>query len=200
MATVLYIKANAKSDEASRTFQISEKFVEAYKSHHPDDEITTLDLYNEGIHFLSQEDVKLHVPNPGEGKDHPVLKYAYQFFGADKFIFAEPLWNLGIPSILKAYIDYICIANITFHYTAQGPVGLCHGKKAINITTRGGDYSTGKGAEFELGDRYLRTILGFLGITDYTTIAANQLDIVGQDVDALVADAVQKAQDAAKNF
>lgn len=107
---------------------------------------------------------------------------------------------MGIPSILKAYIDYICIANITFHYTAQGPVGLCHGKKAINITTRGGDYSTGKGAEFELGDRYLRTILGFLGITDYTTIAANQLDIVGQDVDALVADAVQKAQDAAKNF
>ncbi|MGE5379860.1 MAG: FMN-dependent NADH-azoreductase, partial [Methylocystaceae bacterium] len=114
--------------------------------------------------------------------------------------FAEPLWNLSIPAILKAYIDYICVAGITFQYTEKGPIGVCSGKKAVNITTRGGEYSEGPGAAFEMGDRYLKTILGFLGITDYTTIAANKLDIAGQDIDAILARTIKQAEDLAKNF
>lgn len=51
---------------------------------------------------------------------YPILKYAYQFLDADKYIIASPLWNLGIPAILKAYIDYICITGITFKYTSVG--------------------------------------------------------------------------------
>jgi FMN-dependent NADH-azoreductase len=200
MSTVLYIKANAKPEGVSRTFKISDEFIETYKKSHPDDEIITLDLYKEGISFLTEEGVMMHNPTPGEGRKHPVLKYAYQFADADKYVFAEPLWNLGIPAILKAYIDYVCVTSITFKYTAEGPVGLCQGKKAINITTRGGDYSSGIAAEMETGDRYLRTILAFLGITDYTAIIADKMDIIGQDVDALVAKAVQDARELAKDF
>ena len=95
MCKVLYIKANAKPEGTSRTFKISEAFIEAYKKDHPEDEIITLDLYKEGISFLTEEGVSMHAPAPGEGKDHPVLKYAYQFLEADKYVFAEPLWNLG---------------------------------------------------------------------------------------------------------
>lgn len=200
MSTVLYIKANAKPEVQSRTFKISEKFIEAYCETNPDDKIITLDLYKEGIGFLSQEGVALHIPNPGEGREHPILKYAYQFVEADKYVFAEPLWNLGIPAILKAYIDYICVTHITFKYTAEGPVGLCKGKKAINITTRGGTYSEGIMASFEMGDKYLRTILGFLGVTDFTTVTAEGLDIIGQNVDTKVNDAIIKAQEIAKKF
>lgn len=200
MSKVLYIKANAKPEGQSRTFKISDAFIESYKQSHPEDEIITLDLYKEGLHFLTEEDVKKHVTAPGQGKDDSVLKYAYQFVEADKYIFAEPLWNLSIPAILKAYIDYICITNITFKYTAEGALGLCAGKKVINITSRGGGYSEGIAAGFELGDKYLRTILGFLGITDFTTIAAELLDVMGQDVDAIVGNAIKKAQDTAKDF
>ena len=200
MSKVLYIKANAKPEGASRTYKISDAFMESYKANHPEDEIITLDLYKEGINFLTQEGVMKHVTQPGEGKDDAVLKYAYQFVEADKYVIAEPLWNLSIPAILKAYIDYICVTNITFKYTAQGPVGLCQGKKVVNISTRGGEYSVAPYADYEMGDRYLRTILGFLGITDFTTIAANQMDVIGQDVDALVGKAIQNAQDVAKNF
>lgn len=201
MATVLYIKANAKPEGQSRTFKISDKFIEAYQHSHPNDTIVTIDLYKEGIQNLSEEAVCLHKPaNPEECRNHPVLKYAYQFLEADKYVFSEPLWNLSIPAILKGYIDYVTVTGITFKYTAQGPVGLCQGKKAINITTRGGIYSEGPFAAMEMGDRYLKTICGFLGIQDYTTICADGLDIIGQDVDAILNKVIDEAAEIAKLF
>ena len=200
MSKVLYIKANPKSDADSRTFTISESFIEAYKNLHPNDEIVIIDLYKENIDFLSTESVNMHKLAPGAYHDHPVLKYAYQFVEADKYVFAEPLWNLGIPAILKAYIDYISVTGITFTYTAEGPKGLCSNKKAINITSRGGMYSDGYMATLEMGDKYLRTILGFLGICDFTTIAAEKLDVIGTDVEDVLNKAIQQAQQAAATF
>jgi FMN-dependent NADH-azoreductase len=201
MSTVLYIKASPRPQGVSRTLTIADKFIEAYRAHHPDDQIISLDLYRTDIHFLSQESQVLHKSQThGEWRDHPVLKYAYQFAEVDKYVFAEPLWNLGVPAILKAYMDYVCVNPITFKYTAEGPVGLCQGKKALNITTRGGEYSAGKFAAWEMGDKYLRTIMGFLGVTDFTTLAADKLDMVGQDVEAIVAAAIQKAQELAPRF
>jgi len=201
MSKVLYIKANAKPEGLSRTFKISDSFIEVYKQNHPEDEIITLDLYKEGIAPLPFGEINdLHAPEPGTGKDHPILKYAFQFLEADKYVIAEPLWNLSIPAILKAYIDYITVTGITFKYTATGPVGLCTGKKAVNIVSRGGNYSIEPFASFEMGDRYLRTILGFLGITDVTTISAEGLDVIGNDVDSIVGNAVTKAKEIAKDF
>lgn len=201
MSKVLYIKANAKPDEESRTFRISESFIKTYKKINPLDEVVTLDLYKEGIDFLPFGQLnELHTPKPGEGHDHPILKYAFEFLEADKYVIAEPLWNLGIPAILKAYIDYVCVTGITFKYTAEGPVGLCKGKKAINITARGGQYSEGPTKEMEMGDRYLRTIFGFMGIVDFETVNADSLDVIGNDVDAIVKSAIEKAEEIARSF
>ncbi|MFA7637066.1 MAG: FMN-dependent NADH-azoreductase [Monoglobales bacterium] len=201
MSKVLYIKANAKEEGESRTFRISDSFIEEYKALNPNDEIITLDLYKEGITFLPVGQLnEIHTPAPDTERDHPVLKYAYQFFAADKYVIAEPFWNLSIPAILKAYIDYVTISGITFKYTADGAVGLCHGKKAVNIVTRGGDYGSGPAAAFEMGDRYLKTIFGFLGITDFRTIAANGLDIIGNDVNAIIEKAISEAKEVAKDF
>ncbi|BEG99062.1 FMN-dependent NADH-azoreductase [Bacteroides sedimenti] len=201
MGKVLYIKANAKQDGKSRTYRISDSFIDTYKETHPEDEVITLDLYKEGIDFLPQDKLmELHVPKSGEGKDHPILKYAYQFVEADKYVIAEPMWNLNIPAILKAYLDYVSVTGITFKYTAEGPVGLCQGKKAVNITSRGGAYLQGPAADFEMGDRYLRTLFGFFGIRDFDTIAAEMLDVVGVDVDAVVGESIKKAQELAKTF
>ncbi|HEX3027072.1 MAG TPA: FMN-dependent NADH-azoreductase [Clostridia bacterium] len=199
MSKILYIKANPKPDAESRTFRISEAFIETYRRSHPDDEIVILDLYREGIVPLSREDLRLHVPKQGESYENTYLNYAYQFVGADKYVIAAPMWNLGIPSILKAYIDYISVTGITFHYTAKGPEGLCRGKKMVHITTTGGDYSSPQTAGYEMGDRYLRTIMGFLGITDFSTIRAEKLD-TGIDVEKAVAEAVQSAQSLAEIF
>jgi FMN-dependent NADH-azoreductase len=195
----LYIKANAKPEGQSRTFKISDNFIDEYKKSNPNDEVIILDLYKEGISFLTEEGIGKHAPNPGEGRNDPVLKYAYQFVEADKFVIAAPFWNLSIPAILKAYVDYICVAGITFKYTAEGPAGLCQGKKVVHIVSRGGGYS-GEAEAYEMGDRYLRTILGFLGITEFTTIAADNLDIMGQDVEGIIQSKIKEAQEKARNF
>lgn len=201
MSKVLYIKANAKPEGTSRTFKIADKFIETYQEAHPGDEITTLDLYKENINFLKEEDINsIFGPKTEDSKNHPILKYAYQFMESDKIIVAAPLWNLSIPAILKAYIDYISVSGITFKYTAEGPVGLCQDKKVVHIAARGGEYSEGQAAEYEMGDRYLRTIFGFFGITDFTTIAAEKLDVIGEDVEGIVNNTINKGQQIAKEF
>jgi FMN-dependent NADH-azoreductase len=201
MATVLYIKANTKLEGASRTFQISDLFIDEYKKSNPDDAIITLDLYKEDIGFLNTNDiVEVFSLKTEASRKHPVLKYAYQFAEADKYVVAEPMWNLGIPAILKAYVDYVSVLGITFRYTEQGAQGMLKGKKAVNIVSRGGDYCSAPACDFELGDRYVKTIFGFFGIYDFYTIFADGLDIQGNDPQHIIAKAQEQAKELVKTF
>ena len=198
MNKVLYIKANIKNEGESRTFKVSDSFVEEYKKNNPDDEIIELDLYKEHIDFLRLEDLaKIFGPKDEESKANPALKYAYQFAEADKYIIAAPMWNLSIPAILKAYIDYVSVTGITFKYTAEGPVGLLNNKKAVHIVSRGGEYVN---APYEMGDRYLRTILGFFGINDIETIAIENVDVIGADVQGKIQEGIEKSKMIAQKF
>lgn len=198
MSKVLYIKANIKNEGESRTFKVSDSFVEEYKRNNPEDEIITLDLYKENIDFLRADDLgKLFGPKDEESKNNSILKYAYEFAAADKYIIAAPMWNLSFPAILKAYIDYVSVSGITFKYTAEGPVGLLNNKKAVHIVSRGGTYDN---SPYEMGDRYLRTILGFFGIKDIETIAIDNLDVIGVNVEEKVKEGIEKATSLAKKF
>lgn len=198
MSKVLYIKANIKNDGESRTFKVSDSFVEEYKKNNPEDEVIILDLYKENIDFLRPEDIgKIFGPKDEESKNNPILKYAYQFAEADKYIIAAPMWNLSIPAILKAYIDYVSVTGITFKYTAEGPIGLLNNKKAVHIVARGGEYGN---APYEMGDRYLRTILGFFGIKQIETIAIENLDVVGVDIQEKLGEGIKEAKRVAQEF
>lgn len=198
---VLYIKANVKPSGGSRSFNVSDEFIEAYKKNNPHDEITTLDLYEEDIKFLSPQDVQTAFgPKTEQSKSHPILKYAYQFLEADKYVISAPFWNLAFPAIVKAYADYICITGITFQYTENGPVGLCQGKKAVHVVSRGGHYLEGPTTDFEMGDRYLKVLFGFLGIHEFSTIAIEGVDVMGADVEGIVGKAVAQAQQLALTF
>lgn len=201
MKKLLYIKANPKTNKESRTFKISESFIQAYKDTNPNDEIITLDLYNESMRFLTIADLGvIHGASSEENKNNLLIQHANQFALADKYVFAGPMWNLSIPSILKAYFDFVTVSGITFHYTAQGPLGLLENKKALHITSRGGIYSTEPASQYEMGDRYLRTIIGFMGVTDYTCIAAEGLDLMEQDVDTIIQESIEQAKILAKTF
>ncbi len=198
MSKVLYIKTNIKDEGQSRTFQISDAFVEEYKKFHPEDEIITLDLYKEAIDFLKPQDLgAIFGSKTPESQQHPVLKYTYQFANADKYIFSDPMWNLGMPAILKAYIDYISVSGITFQYTEKGPVGLLKNKKAIHITTAGGDYEN---SPVEMSHRYLETILRFFGIEDIQLVSAYNMDVQGLDTQAILDHAIEEARQVAKDF
>jgi FMN-dependent NADH-azoreductase len=198
MSKVLYIKANIKESGESRTFRVSDSFMEEYKNNNPNDEIKTLDLYREKIEFIKPYDlIEMFEPKDDESKKKPILNFAYEFAEADKYVIAAPMWNLSFPAILKAYIDYISIVDITFKYTENGAEGLLKNKKAVHIVSRGGEYIN---APYEMGDRYIRTILGFFGIEDIQTIAIENLDILGTDVDKKIHEGIQQAKNIAKNF
>ncbi|MDU6854727.1 MAG: FMN-dependent NADH-azoreductase [Zhenhengia sp.] len=198
MSKVLYIKANIKKEGESRTFKVADSFIEEYKKNNPEDEIVVLDLYKENIDFLRPEDLGgIFGPKDETSKHHPILKYAYQFADADKYIIAAPMWNLSIPAILKAYIDYISVTGITFKYTEKGPVGLLKNKKAVHIVSRGGEYNN---TPYEMGDRYLRTILGFFGIQEVETIAIENVDVMGVDLEEKMEDGIKRAQLIAQKF
>ena len=201
MKTILYVKANPKPNELSRTFQISEKFIESYKKKNPQDKIITLDLYKENINFLTMESIQqIFGPKDDNSKKNPLLSYAYTFAQADKYVIAAPLWNLGVPSILKAYFDYVTVKDISFKYTAEGPVGLLKDKSAVYISARGGKYDAPPMSNFEFGEKYVKTILTFLGIEKYTAICADGVDIMGADVQKIIGAAIEKAQKLAEIF
>lgn len=198
MSKLLYIKANAKPEGQSRTFKISDSFINEYKQSNPTDEIITLDLYKENIDFLKGEDLgSAFGPKNEESRNHPILKYSYQFAEADKYVIAAPMWNLSVPSILKAYIDYVSIVGIAFKYTENGPVGLLENKKAVYVATRGGAYAE---TPYEMDGIYLRGILTFFGIKDIQTITAEKLDVAGEDIDKTLENAISKAKEVARNF
>ncbi|WP_116473220.1 FMN-dependent NADH-azoreductase [Zobellella maritima] len=91
---------------------------------------------------------------------------------ADTLVIAAPMYNFHIPVQLKAWIDLVCRAGVTFKYTEQGPQGLMTGKKAVVITTRGGLH---KDKPTDLITPYMQTILGFIGITEVEFIYAEAL-------------------------
>jgi FMN-dependent NADH-azoreductase len=94
-----------------------------------------------------------------------------ELFAADTLIVASGMINFGIPSSLKAYIDYVVRPGVTFRYGNNGPEGLAKGKKAYLVVARGGNYSQGPMQAFNFQDTYLKSTLGFIGIIDVEVIA-----------------------------
>ncbi len=95
---------------------------------------------------------------------------------AGRIVIAAPMYNFHVPVQLKAWIDLVCRAGITFRYTDKGAQGLLENKKAIVITTRGGLH---KDTAHDLITPYMRTILGFLGITEVEFVYAEGMGMSG---------------------
>lgn len=90
---------------------------------------------------------------------------------ADTIVIGAPLYNFAIPAALKAWIDLVARARKTFRYTESGPEGLLKGKRAFIVAASGG---VPVGSDYDFATGYLRHVLGFIGITDVTVIAAGQ--------------------------
>jgi FMN-dependent NADH-azoreductase len=96
-----------------------------------------------------------------------------EFLTADIVVIGAPMYNFGVPSQLKAWIDRLCVVGKTFRYTENGPQGLAGGKKVIIAVSRSGFYGADTPmAAFDHQERYLRALFGFLGVTEITFIHA----------------------------
>ena len=107
---------------------------------------------------------------------------------ADVIVLGLPLYNFGIPSALKAYLDHIARAGVTFKYTADGSIGLLTGKKVYVFAARGGRYS---GTALDTQTAYIRSFFAFLGMSDVEFVFAEGLAISEASKEAALAHAHQ---------
>jgi len=117
-----------------------------------------------------------------------------EFLDADIVVIGAPMYNITIPSQLKAWIDRILVAGKTFQYGANGPQGLAGGKRVIVAISRGGFY--GAETPYAAGEHletYLRWVFGFIGITDPEFISADGIQIGPDHREKALAGALQAA-------
>lgn len=98
-----------------------------------------------------------------------------EFLAADTLVIGAPMYNFTVPTQLKAWIDQVAVAGVTFRYTANGPEGLAKGKRAVIVATAGGLHANQPSGQAHVG--YLKQVLGFLGITDIRVITAEGLGL-----------------------
>ena len=179
MSKVLYIQASPRT-ERSWSRSVADAFISTYNEDHPNDIVETIDLFDANLPTFGEA--------AAQGKDNimhghentPEDKAAWdavesvieEFNSADKYVFAVPMWNFGVPYILKQYIDLIMQPTYTFSFSRdEGYQGLVKGKPVLGVYARGGEYGEGVLAgSMDFQKRYLETIFQFLGFTDIRSI------------------------------
>jgi len=179
MSTLLQINASLFSNQGQSS-QLADRFVAAWRAANPEATIVTRDLADapvphlDAARFLSfLASAETRSPEQQAVVDFSDALIA-ELRAADTIVIGLPMYNLGIPSTLKAYFDHIARAGVTFRYTESGPQGLLKGKKAYVFATRGGRYA-GTPADLQTG--YVRLFLGFIGIDDVEFVYAEGLNM-----------------------
>jgi len=168
------LAANSVSRELTR------RVVAQWQASHPGTTVEHLDLALDAPTHLNQDSLGFRLGPNATGlsevqqRENAISeKLVSQFLAADVVVVGAPMYNFSIPSQLKAWIDRIAQAGRTFTYTATGPQGLAGGKTVIVASSRGGVYSSNPAlAGLDHQESYLKTLFGFIGITDIRFVRA----------------------------
>jgi FMN-dependent NADH-azoreductase len=163
---------------------LTAEIVAAQVARHPGSEIIYHDLANEPVMHLSPAHLAAFqggaVESEALGRDIALgAQYIDELIAADVLVIGVPMYNHGMPTQLKAWIDRVAVAGKTFRYTEKGPVGLLDAsKKAFLATSSGGFYSGDSPAKaFEHTESHVRGVLGLMGITDVTVFRAEGIGL-----------------------
>ena len=164
---LLHIDSSILGEQsASRT--VSREIVARWKQAVPGLQVERLDLVaNELPHLTGHHLAQMQIP---ASRDAQTLA---DFLAADIVVIGAPMYNFGLSTQLKSWIDRIVVAGKTFKYGPNGPEGLVHGKRVIIAVSRGGVYP--QNAPAEHAESYLKIIFGFIGVTDITFVRAEGL-------------------------
>ena len=183
---ILYVNACVRKN--SRTKLLAEKLLSRLDS--PFEEVRL-----EGINFPvfneAFNDTRDQLIAQGDFQN-PLFDLARQFSEAETIVIAAPYWDLSFPAMLKQYLEQITVVGLTFKYSKEGvPVSLCRAKRLFYVTTAGGNY-----VPDDYGFGYVKALLqSYYAIADVRKIEADGLDIVGADVDAIMAEAEEALND-----
>ena len=160
--------------------QLTERVVAQWRALHPGTVVEYLDLAVDAPNHLNIDSLGFRAgPNAAglsdvQRRENEVSeRLVSQFLAADVVVVGAPMYNFSIPTQLKAWIDRIAQAGRTFAYTEKGPQGLAGGKTVIIASSRGGVYSSNPAlVGLDHQESYLRTVFGFVGITDVRFVRA----------------------------
>jgi len=193
---VLHLDSSALG-AASVSRQLTSEIVARQRALHPDIQVTYRDLAADPALHLTGAHMAARM---GATSDDATLNddlvkgnaYMDELFAADVLVIGAPMYNLSIPTPLKAWIDRVAVAGKTFRYTATGPEGLLKGKKAFIASARGGVYSAGSpAAALEHQETYLIGLLAFLGVTDVKVVRAEGMAFGPEAKEAAIAHALE---------
>ncbi len=172
--TVLFVNACLRGEQ-SRTLTLCREYLEGVDDV---EEVNLAELKLEPYYGPSAA-YRAQLEKDGQFDD-PMFDLGRQFAEADEIVIGAPYWDLSFPAALKIYIEHAAVMGMTFHYTEEGRCeGLCRAKHLTYITTGGGEVSA-----MNYGYEYLCGIAGMFGIPETRFAAAENLDVVGADVEA----------------
>lgn len=208
MATLLYIEASPRK-QRSHSITVANAFLDAYRSANPSDQIDSLDLWSETLpafdgDMINAKYAVMHGEDPSSpeqaawGQIGTICK---RFTDADKYLFSVPMWNFGIPYVLKHYIDIITQPGYSWSFDPEaGYSGLVSGPVAA-IYSSGGAYHDGSGAEaFDLQKPYFEGWLGFIGLSDVSRVTVAPMLSPPDEVAAGVNSAIEDAKKLGATF
>ncbi|MXP46211.1 FMN-dependent NADH-azoreductase [Altererythrobacter luteolus] len=193
MSNILHITASIRGDE-SVSRGLSTKLVERLASG-GGAAVVTRDLSANDIPYVDADRFSANLAPHAErtGSQHELAAIADTLIdelkAADTIVFGVPIYNFSVPATVKAWADMVARAGTTFQYTPEGPKGLLEGKKAYLAIASGG---TPVDSEMDFMTPWLRFFLGFLGIHDVETVAADA--IMGEGGEEKIAEAHQRVE------
>jgi FMN-dependent NADH-azoreductase len=165
----LILNSSAQGD-ASVSNKLTKDLVERLRAADPECQIKVRDIGSNPIPHLTATTVQgiRGVAESDAEREAQALSDSLieELREADLIVIGAPMYNFGMPSTLKAWFDHVLRARVTFRYTENGPEGLLTGKRAVVIETRAGIYSEGPASGLDSQEPHIRTLLGFMGITD----------------------------------
>jgi len=177
MKTLLQLNSSLYAGDGQSS-RLANQFVDLWRAAYPGTTVLVRDLASDPVPHLDARRFGAFLAK-AEGRDaaqQAVVAYSDMLIGelkrADVIVLGLPMYNFGVPSVLKAYFDHVARAGVTFRYTDKGAVGLLVGKQAYVFAARGGQYV---GTPRDTQTPYVRDFLRFLGIEDIEFVYAEGL-------------------------
>lgn len=190
MTNILVIRSAATGSAS-----VSNALIDAYLAGQSGAQVVERDLDRDPVPHVTSASlagIGRQAPEGAEFAEARALQDALiaEVFAADVIVIGLPLYNFGMPSTLKSWFDYIGRAGTTFQYTAEGPEGLVKGKRAIIAHARAGQYDDAAGFPFAVA--HVKSLLGFIGVTEVEVVTAEGLAFGPDAAAAAVAEASAK--------
>jgi FMN-dependent NADH-azoreductase len=190
MKKILSIQSSPRG-KASFSIQLADAIVSKIMAAYPGSEVKTIDLVKTSFPHLEEAHLtSFFTPvDKQTDKDRAAIRHSDESIhavkDADILVIGAPMYNFAIHSTLKAWIDHIVRKDQTFGVSDKGAEGLVKGKKVYVALASGGIYSEGPWKGMDFVEPYLRTVLGFIGLTDLTFVRVEGLNVPGVKDSAL---------------